>query len=299
MGFYDNNFLICPAFEKCGTTSLYAFLQNRAGIVLTREKETFFFNGRFEEGEEAYKGMFLKPSHTNAAPDIWYADITPSYFRQPRTFQRLTKSLSGEVVIVFLIRNPVKRAFSLYWHDMVRHITKGEKEANRFENFVNCSFDRYLGKSKSYIVTPYADVLEKWMAAYPNNVIVHTIEDVIKNPDILISDLNWKTGLSLETELAYPRENEALTATLTINPRGVFRHDPGRSKQIDLDRRHAINAMAMQGTFTHFLPKSRCEEIFETIFADDTKRCEDILDRDLSMFKEQSNLISPIIKSYV
>ncbi len=299
MSFYNNNFIICPGFEKCSTTSLYAFLQNRDGITLTTEKETFFFNGRFDDGETGYEKMYLSDDSLNSDDNTWHTDITPSYFRQPRTFSRIRQCLTGEVVIIFLIRNPVKRAFSLYWHDLVRHISRGEKEANKFKNFRNFSFDHCTDYNDNYLITPYADTLEKWIDAYPGKVIIHTIEDVIKNPDTLINDINTKTGLSLTTGASYPRENEAWTANLTINPKGVRRHDQRGTKLIELKRQEAINAMAIQGTFTHFLSKEKCEQLFETFFAEDTKRCEEILGRELSYFKKQNDILSPIVKSYL
>lgn len=298
MGFYQNNFLLCPGFEKCGTTSLYAFLQGRKGICLPKEKETFFFNSANTPKESDYEQLFNPSPDEIKDPNIWYADFTPSYHRQPRTFERIVNSLNGKVIIIFLIRNPVKRAFSLYWHDLIRHITKGEKEANRFEEFRNCSFNHYLAQKNSYILSQYSTLLEKWISAFPDNVIIHCTEDIIDNPDLLIQDINEKSGLGLKTGNEYPRENEGWTASLSINPHGIRRHDQHGTKQIDLKRQHAINAMAMQGTFTHYVSQEQCEKIFNDVFAEDTKKCEDILDKELPFFKSQSDLVSPIVKSY-
>lgn len=305
MSFFANNFLICPGVEKCGTTSLHAFLQNRPGIILPDLKETFFFNSYFDQGEDKYKSLFPSPFEGSAHPDeqtepsdpLWYGDITPSYFRREKTRNHIKNSLTGEVAIVFLIRNPVKRAFSFYWHDLVRHITRGEKAANKFEAFRNFSFDHFLAMQDQYFLTPYAPTLSAWMNAFPNAVKVHLIEEVIQQPDLLVDTINTLTGLTLEKGRPYPRENEAMTASLSIFPKGIRRHTPSGVKIIELKRQHAINAMAMQGTFSHFLPKERCEEIFHSFFEQDTKRCEDILGRSLDIFRKQTDLISPIMKT--
>lgn len=298
MSLFDKNFLICPGVEKCGTTSLYSFLQDRDEIILPKVKETFFFNTHYNKGIEYYEDLFGFKENTPPTNNGYYADITPSYFRGTKPFDRIKEDLKGNKTFIFLIRNPVKRAFSFYWHDLVRHISKGEKSAGEFKTFRNFSFAHFIAKKDSYFLTPYYEHLSKWMKAFPEQVIVHTIDEVIKDPDILIHSINNHSDLSLETGRAYPKENSAWVANLTIFPDGIRRHDEQGIKIMSMEREHAINAMAIQGTFTHYLPKRKCEKIYQDFFAEDIEKCEALLKRDLPEFKQQSNLMSPIVKSY-
>lgn len=295
MTFFDKQFLLCPGVEKSGTTSLYAFLQDRPGIAVPHLKETFFFNSKEEIDPARYEAMFREPA-TSDQDSLWYADITPSYFRQDKTLERIKTTLNDKTVILFLIRNPLKRAFSLYWHDMVRHVTKGEKAVDGFKDFRNLSFEHMMAMQDTYLFRPYAPMLKAWRAAFPGRVIVHTLEDVIANPDNLINDINKMTGLQLETGRSFPRENAAWTARLSIFPEGLRRHADGKVTRMTLPRAHAINAMAIQGTFTHHLTKAQCERIFNQAFADDVRECEEILGRNLDEFREQTDLVSPIVK---
>ena len=294
MSFFANNFLLCPGVEKCGTTSLHALLSGQAGLSVPDRKELFFFNSEFDRGEEYYQSLF--PG--SGAGHVWYADITPSYFRRPKTLERIRSSLSGDVAVLFMIRNPVKRAFSFYWHDMVRHFLRGEKSARGFEAFVNCSFTHFVQLKDPYYFTTYADALTQWMEAFPGRCAVHLTEEVVLDPSGLISDINRLCGLKLAPDLAFPRENSSFIETISIFPKGIRRHTEDGTKPMLLPRQRAINAMAMQGTFTHFVPRARCEEIYTNFFAEDIRRCEDLLGRDLSVFAKQSNLVSPIVKGY-
>ncbi|MEL6380322.1 MAG: sulfotransferase domain-containing protein [Pseudomonadota bacterium] len=303
MQFFEQNFLICPGVEKCGTTSLHALLTGQPGLTVPSKKELFFFNADFDKGEAFYAahfedGMHAAPASRHRQTASWHVDITPSYFRREKTLQRIRQSLSGKVRILVLIRNPIKRAFSFYWHDMVRHYLRGEKAANNFDAFLNCSFKSFFQLRNDYYFTPYAPMLKRWLAAFPDQCVVHVTEEVIADPKPLIRSVNALCDLTLAEDLAFPRENTAMLETLSIFPKGLRRHTADGTKVMPMRRQNAINAMAMQGTFTHFVPRADAEAMFKALFADDIRQCEDILGRDLSVLTEQSDLVSPIVKAY-
>lgn len=294
MDIYSKNFMLCPGVEKCGTTSLFALLDGQPGLVSPKRKELFFFNRDFEKGPQHYQALFAQNSIRD---DEWCIDITPSYFRHPEALDRIKQSITGQIAIIFLIRNPIKRAFSFYWHDMVRHILKGQRHVENFTVFQDCSFERYVKGKNTYYLTPYADMLENWLDRFENRCAVHLTEDVIKDSSSLIADINRLCDLSLPSDLGFPRENSAFQQSLSLSPNGVFRHTENGKVNVDLPSEHAINALAIQGTFTHHISKASYMEIYETFFADDIKRCEDILCRDLSLWREPADLISPMVKS--
>ncbi|MEL6506877.1 MAG: sulfotransferase domain-containing protein [Pseudomonadota bacterium] len=295
MQFFDQNFLICPGVEKCGTTSLHALLQGQTGLCVPDKKELFFFNANFDRGEDFYRSHFI--TKTGAA-DNWFVDITPSYFRRDKTLDQISQSLRGEVRIVILIRNPIKRAFSFYWHDMVRHYLRGEKGASNFDTFLNCSFKSFFHLRNDYYFTPYAPMLKRWLSAFPDHCSVHITEETVRDPRPLIGAINTMCGTSIPEETAFPRENAALLETLSIFPKGLRRHTDQGIKVMQMRRQNAINAMAMQGTFTHFVPRTEAEDMYQTLFADDIRQCEDILGRELSVLAEQNDLVSPIVRAY-
>lgn len=294
MSFYKQNFILCPGVEKCGTTSLHALLNAQQNLIVPERKELFYFNTSFEKGEAHYRTMFNNEPDN---PGCWFVDITPSYFRRPKTLDRIKSSLTGNVAIIFLIRNPVKRAFSFYWHDMVRHILRGEKTANGFERFTNCSFTHFIQARNDYYLTRYANALKMWFEAFPGRCAVHLTEEVTRNTTPLIADLNRLCELDIPTGLVFPRENAAHVETISIFPKGIRRHTATGIKSTELERQHAINAMAIQGSFTHFVSKQDCDDLYQEFFAEDVRACEKLLGRSLSIFSEQSDMISPMIKT--
>lgn len=111
------NFLIIGA-EKSGTTWLHKTLSRHPDIFLPRTKEIHFFNtrntnlieiGHYERGLAWYGDFFKTVSGQKAI-----GEITPMYLCDPDAPSRIKAHLP-EVKLIFMLRNPIKRAYSHYW----------------------------------------------------------------------------------------------------------------------------------------------------------------------------------------
>ena len=67
--------ILVVGVEKCGTTTLHAYLSEHPDISRGPAKEIFFFNKGYERGADWYSGLF---DLGNAKAAL---DATPSYFR--------------------------------------------------------------------------------------------------------------------------------------------------------------------------------------------------------------------------
>jgi hypothetical protein len=52
-------------------------------------------------------------------------DITPSYHLTQVAYDRINE-LAADHLIVLFVRDPIRRAFSLYWHNIINHFAIGE-----------------------------------------------------------------------------------------------------------------------------------------------------------------------------
>lgn len=103
-------FLIAGAMRS-GTTSLNAYLREHPEVSVSRPKEVHFFDNNFEKGLDWYLQHF-----TGSDDSVAVGEATPDYLYEPETGQRIADTLPG-VKILLLLRDPVDRAHSHYWHN--------------------------------------------------------------------------------------------------------------------------------------------------------------------------------------
>jgi hypothetical protein len=100
--------------QKAGTTSLYRMLRKHPQIHMPRTKELHFFDVHWDKGVEWYSEQFT--------PGRWEwrrGEATPYYLYRPMVRERMLQVLPKARLVVIL-RNPVDRAYSHYWHDLRR-----------------------------------------------------------------------------------------------------------------------------------------------------------------------------------
>jgi hypothetical protein len=102
-------FLILGA-AHCGTTTLHAWLGQHPDVVVSRPKETGFFDQAYDKGLDAYwRDHFSHWSGQRAA-----GEATPSYFRLPFVAHRIQRDVP-DVRLIVMLRSPVDRTYSAWW----------------------------------------------------------------------------------------------------------------------------------------------------------------------------------------
>ncbi len=106
---------VCVGVEKCGTTSLHRMLDQHPDVYLGRFKEHFFFNREFDRGIDWYRDRY----------NTWegqrlVGDITPSYFRNPKSYDRIHELCGADTKGILVLRQPLIRAWSHYNHQLLR-----------------------------------------------------------------------------------------------------------------------------------------------------------------------------------
>ncbi|MGH8068507.1 MAG: sulfotransferase family protein [Candidatus Entotheonellia bacterium] len=120
------NFLIVGA-PRTGTTSMHRYLSEHPEIFLAAKKELHYFthdyltensNGpkdreyQYCKTLDEYRAFFQAvPSNAKAV-----GEISPSYLFFPQCIPKIKALLGESVRIIIMLRNPIERAFSNYWH---------------------------------------------------------------------------------------------------------------------------------------------------------------------------------------
>lgn len=106
-----------PGFSRSrgpegGTTTLQALLSAHQQVFLPAGKEVHYFSLHYERGAHWYGEQFA-----DAVPSQCCGEITPYYLFHPEAPRRIQELLPG-VRLVLLLRDPVERAVSQYFHSV-------------------------------------------------------------------------------------------------------------------------------------------------------------------------------------
>jgi len=105
------NFILAGA-AKSGTSTLYNYLCQHPDIYMSETKEPFFFDFNYDKGLDYYSTFFK-----NYSGEKIIGEATVWYMSWPGVPERIYESLP-EVKLLFILRNPIDRAYSNYMHDL-------------------------------------------------------------------------------------------------------------------------------------------------------------------------------------
>ena len=96
--------------QKGGTTSLQKALEQHPNVFLPRSKELHYFTLLSSQGVAWYEAQFAAATATQQC-----GEITPYYLFHPEAPRRI-HALVPEVRLIVLLRDPVERVLSQYFH---------------------------------------------------------------------------------------------------------------------------------------------------------------------------------------
>jgi hypothetical protein len=161
------NMIIIGA-QKCGTTSLHYYLSLHPEISMSKQKELNFFlpKKNWHKGIEWYKSNFIGRAKI-------YGEASPGYSFYPvyKGVPERMYSIIPEAKLIYLVRDPVERIISHYFH-----------------NYVDCNesktFDEAVAASESNIyicLSKYFMQIEQYLKFYPkSNILIVTHENLNK-----------------------------------------------------------------------------------------------------------------------
>ena len=174
---------------KSGTSSLHDYLTQHPGVIAPLRKEVHYFDVHFDQGERWYRANFGRLDQPGLN-----LDSSPYYLAHPLAPQRAGSLVPGAKLIV-LLRDPVRRAYSHYWHerdkrretlsfeaaiaaeperlgDDEQRLARGEIRSSRAHQHFG-----YLARGR------YAEQLERWWQVYPRGqTLVLRFEDLARDP---------------------------------------------------------------------------------------------------------------------
>ncbi len=230
------DFLILGAMRS-GTTSLQAMLADHPQVVPALKKEIHFFDLNYQRGPGWYRAHFATRRHMAGRLRRGLRAITgetsPYYLFHPLAAQRAA-ALLPETRLIAILRDPVQRAYSHYWHGIRTGFEQrsfeqaiaeegaslqGEAEKIRADE----SYASFAHQHHSYLARGrYLEQLQAWLAHFPTSqLLVLAYEQLFRRPDeirrlfdFLGIDANRVPAIQNHNVSRYPALDEKLRAEL-------------------------------------------------------------------------------------
>jgi len=185
--------VVIAGAQKAGTTSLYGYLAGHPACLRPITKEVNFFDQNYTRGERWYRMHFpygRTPLHGQAsgAQGAFCIEASPHYMFEPEVAARVHELLP-EMKAIFLLRNPVSRAYSHYQHEVRRG-----RETRSFEQCIEAEERMEKGESTTEHERPnarptylargqYFNQLRQWRQHFPaEQMLVLQAERMFEEP---------------------------------------------------------------------------------------------------------------------
>lgn len=212
--FLPNLFILGAA--KCGTTTLYQYISGLTDVCMSKPKEPFFFEAEFDRGLDFYHRKYF--SH-------WRGEVVVGEARHrnlilPYVPPRIHK-LNPNAKLIVLVRNPIDRAFSHWYHLFARNSEELgfceaiQEDLKRIEKGLKCDTPEEikqhilklpreaedkeigLGLYRTYLDSGYYyEQIERYLSLFPReNIKVIVFEDLVTKPKKIVGELIEWFGL--------------------------------------------------------------------------------------------------------
>ncbi|MFB2936406.1 sulfotransferase domain-containing protein [Aerosakkonemataceae cyanobacterium BLCC-F154] len=189
------DFIIIGA-QKCGTTSLYQYLIQHPQILPASQKEVHFFDLNFVRGVDWYRQQFQPVSQ-----GLITGEASPYYIFHPLVAERVYK-LFPQVKLIALLRNPVERAISHYYHEVrlgceklglldaiAQEFARLKEETAKMladANYYSYNHQHYTYLSRGI----YVEQLKNWRQFFPKEqLLVLPSEELYNQPNQVLNQV--------------------------------------------------------------------------------------------------------------
>jgi len=181
--------LLVIGAQRCGTTYLQSLLEAHPEITMARparpEPKVFLSDASVDRGRDWYRRTFFG----HATHERLLGEKSTSYIEVPEAADRAYRVLGDDTVVLALLRDPVARAVSNWRFSTDNGLERRPLETALRENLAEAAeWDR-----ASTSVSPFAYLergryeqhLEPWFAAFPMNLQVVFLQDLLDRDEAL------------------------------------------------------------------------------------------------------------------
>lgn len=273
---------------KCGSTSLFSYLDQHPNIFMCPKKETFFFlPDSIRHNHERFGAICHLDEYLNlfqAAPSgACIGEISTTYYAYPASAS-LIRAQCPQVKLIAILRNPADRAFSAY-----QMFVRAGHEKAPFKDLIHSNV-KYIQRGFYYRqLTPFFEEFE------PAQIRVFLYEDLCQNPQGLMLELfsflgvdtSFIPDMSRRGRVGGLPKNQAFNRVLT--QKNWLRTVAASSLKlvVPLKARQALrSALIRRNTKPVSLDAESRQQLAER-YCDDILQLQTLINRDLSAWLPQ------------
>ncbi len=140
--------------QKAGTTWLYTMLSQHPDISFPSRKELHYWNRQYPA--KPYTEYMKNFTH----PEQCEGEITPAYGHLPVDTIRVIHSFTPQIRLIYILRNPISRA----WSSALMALQRAEM---KFEEASNAWFIDHFNSQGSLQRGNYEQCLRNWYSVFP------------------------------------------------------------------------------------------------------------------------------------
>jgi tetratricopeptide (TPR) repeat protein len=193
------DFIIAGA-TKCGTTSLYKYLDKHPQIIVSRKKEIDFFNRHFARGLDWYLSQFPFLDDRSFIT----GEASPNYLDAPIAARNMYQTFPN-IKLIILLRNPIEKAVSSYYHKLHKGLAQDNyslqeavsKELESLSRIPSEKLARSSYKDPNNILgSLYYYRLQSWFDLFPREqILIIKSEDLYQNTSVIMTEVYQFLGL--------------------------------------------------------------------------------------------------------
>ncbi len=175
------NFIVIGA-AKSGTTTLYNYLDSHPCIAMSAIKEPCFFdhNVSWEKGWDWYRKLF---AHAQQFQICGEASTNYTRFPQVTGVPEKIANYMPDIKLIYIIRDPVERAYSHYVHRHVKELFPGKPFRQGFEEFV--ANDPMCIDSSDYLMQ-----IKQYLRYFSKEqLLVIRFDDLVKSAETVLTQV--------------------------------------------------------------------------------------------------------------
>lgn len=184
--------------QKAGSTWLHEMLRLHPELFLPQEKEVHYFDRRFHRTLHYYTRRFVP------AGNRVKGEITPDYSNLSPEMIRFIRRVMPDLKLVYLIRNPVERAWSQAQREVLRARKRQIHEVDPAE------FYAHFNSADSRAHCDYVGNMERWLAEYPKERLwVGFTHEIRERPEWVLAEVFRHLGVSTDVDWeTFPTQSE-------------------------------------------------------------------------------------------